>query len=74
MENLKILEELDIKFVEHNRKIISPKELDFYLPDYNSAIECNGLYWHSDFKKEKAYHYDKCNTVYICNNDCYNIF
>lgn len=54
-----ILEELDIKFEEHNRKIISPKELDFYLPDYNSAIECNGLYWHSDFKKEKAYHYNK---------------
>lgn len=42
-----ILNELNVKFEQHNRKIIAPKELDFYLPFYNLAIECNGVFWHS---------------------------
>jgi hypothetical protein len=39
--------ELDIEFFKNTRKVISPLELDIYLPDYNIAIEYNGLYWHS---------------------------
>lgn len=27
-------------------------EIDLYLPDYNLAIECNGLYWHSSDRAE----------------------
>ena len=42
-----ILNELNIKFEQHNRTLIHPYELDFYLPDYNIAIECNGIFWHS---------------------------
>lgn len=35
--------------VENSRKILkSRKELDIYLPDYNLAIEYNGVYWHHD--------------------------
>jgi len=34
--------------IEPNRRdIISPLELDIYLPKLNLAIEFNGLYWHS---------------------------
>ena len=54
-----ILDDLNIKYEQHNRKLISPKELDFYLPDYNIAIECNGMYWHSEKKKDDTYHYNK---------------
>jgi len=43
----------------NNRKIISPMELDIYLPDHNIAIEFDGLYWHSDKFKEKNYHINK---------------
>ncbi len=43
-----ILNEHDIKYIVNDRSIISPYELDFYLPDYNIAIECHGLYWHSE--------------------------
>jgi hypothetical protein len=32
----------------NNRKILRGRELDFYLPDYNIAIEYNGLYWHHE--------------------------
>jgi len=44
-----------------DRKVISPFELDLYLPDYKVAIEVNGLYWHSEYhgRKHKNYHLDK---------------
>lgn len=47
--------------VERNtRKIISPKELDIFVPDKNVAIEYCGNYWHSDARNtNKMSHYDK---------------
>jgi len=54
------LKSLNIKNVEtSNREILDGKELDIYLPDYNIGIEFNGLYWHSEIKKEKNHHLDK---------------
>ncbi len=45
---------------ENNRKLISPKEVDIFIPSKHIAIEYSGLYWHSDyFKKDKWYHYNK---------------
>jgi len=44
----KLLISNDISYTMNDRSIISPYELDFYLPDYNIAIECHGLYWHSE--------------------------
>lgn len=37
-----------VNYVRNDRIILEGKELDFYLPDHNLAIEVNGLYWHSD--------------------------
>ena len=42
-----ILDKHKIKYIQHERSIIKPYELDFFLPDFNIAIECNGSYWHS---------------------------
>jgi hypothetical protein len=39
------------------RNIISPYELDIYLPDYKVAIELNGIYWHSELGGNKSKHY-----------------
>jgi len=41
----------------------SKKQLDIYLPELNLAIECNGLYWHSELsgRKDRNYHLDKLN-------------
>ena len=36
-------------------------EIDIYLPELNIGFEFNGLYWHSDSKKDKNYHLDKTN-------------
>jgi very-short-patch-repair endonuclease len=54
-----------IKYIENNRLIIKPFEIDFYLPDFQLGIELNGLASHSEIyaEKDKNYHkmkYDMC--------------
>lgn len=44
------------KIIVNSRNIITPYELDIYLPDLNLAFEFNGLYWHSEIYKDKNYH------------------
>lgn len=44
----------------NTRKIITPLELDIYLPELKIAIEYNGTYWHSSKNnKNIAYHLNK---------------
>lgn len=43
----------------NNRKIINPFELDIYIPELKIAFEFNGLYWHSEDKRGKYYHFEK---------------
>lgn len=45
--------------IENTRVVISPKELDIYIPEKNFAIEYNGLYWHSADKVGKKAHAEK---------------
>ena len=59
-----ILDEYNIEYETNVRNIISPKELDIYIPLKNIAIECNGLFWHS--KKEPSYH---SNKFQLCKNN-----
>ena len=48
------------KILYNTKSIISPQELDIYLPDVNLAIEFNGTYWHSTkANKYKYYHQNK---------------
>ncbi|QPX63106.1 putative homing endonuclease [Campylobacter phage F336] len=56
----KEMSELLGNYIENDYSILGDKELDFYLPDHNLAIECNGDYWHSESNgKDKNYHLDK---------------
>lgn len=61
-----IQENYNGKIITNDRNIISPYELDIYLPDLNLAIEFNGIYWHSEIFKPKGYHKLK-NT--LCKNN-----
>ena len=54
-----ILDEAGINYETSNRSVLAPKELDIYIPEHNVAIEYNGVYWHSDVYKDKAYHQQK---------------
>lgn len=61
-EVVSFINELGINNIQENtKKIIPPLELDIYLPDYNIALEFNGLYWHGEIQSgnDKTYHYNK---------------
>lgn len=54
------LDSLNIVYEISNRTILKGKELDIYLPDYQVAIEFDGLYWHSDIhQSDNKYHLQK---------------
>ena len=55
------LNSLGITNILTNKRTIIGKELDIFLPDYNLAIEYNGIYWHHDKVSHitKTYHRDK---------------
>lgn len=53
------LSEYGIKYIQHNRNILSGNELDIYLPDYKIAIEVNGIFWHNELYKDQDYHLKK---------------
>lgn len=47
-ELVEFIKTITTNIVENSRQIIPPQELDIYLPDYNLAIEFNGLWYHSE--------------------------
>lgn len=53
------IESLGVSPLYNVRDVISPKELDIYIPEKNVAIEFNGNYWHGAEQKDKNYHYNK---------------
>lgn len=59
-EVLQFILSLGINARRDRCKILPHNEIDIYCPDYNIAIEYNGLYWHSDIiQSSKFYHYQK---------------
>ncbi len=60
-EVISFIETFNIPFETSVNNIISPHELDIYIPSYNLAIEYCGLYWHSDIhtRIDKNYHRQK---------------
>jgi very-short-patch-repair endonuclease len=59
----KLLDEYSIEYVRRTRKIITPFELDIFIPSKNLGIEVNGIYHHSycsnETKEEREYHLNK---------------
>ena len=52
-----------IQTINGDRSVISPYELDIFIPDKKIAIEYNGLLWHSEeYGKGKYYHLNKLNA------------
>lgn len=57
-----VLDEQGIEYIQNDRTMLAPYELDFYIPEHNLAIEINGIYWHSTASpanRDKNYHFDK---------------
>ncbi len=64
----------NIKYELNNRKILSGKEIDIYLPNQKIGIEVNGLYWHSSLYKDKNYHMYKTDAVENMNIKLFHFF
>lgn len=56
VEICNFLDLLGIEYEKHNRKIIKGHEIDIYIPSHKLAIECNGVYWHSEKYLDNNYH------------------
>ena len=54
-----IKENYNSEIILNSKNIISPLELDIYLPELKLAFEFNGLYWHNELYKENSYHLNK---------------
>lgn len=46
-----------------SRKIISPLEIDVYIPSKQIAVEHHGLYWHSEQNKSSRFYHKKKNDL-----------
>ena len=51
-----ILDKTNVAYEMHNRNVIAPLELDFYIPKYNLAIEVNDFWSHTSDIKGSNYH------------------
>jgi hypothetical protein len=63
-----ILSSHNVQYIRECETVIPPARPDFYLPDYNMVIECNGTYWHSDKCKSTSHHksrFVKCESLGI---------
>lgn len=43
----------------NDRRVLDGNELDIFLPDYELAIEFDGIFWHSELYKDSNYHLNK---------------
>ena len=62
----KFLEDNGLIIIENDRRTVPKHELDVYIPSHKIAIECNGLYWHSEHFKNASYHSKKLNDCNQC--------
>ena len=53
------IESLGMKVERGRRDIISPLEIDIFIPEKNLGIEYNGHYYHGESRLGKTYHYKK---------------
>lgn len=58
----------NIIITENDRSIITPLELDIYIPSKNFAIEFNGSLWHSEFKLKELARNKHINKTKLCQN------
>ena len=73
-ELVDFIKSLNVDYIENDRNIISPKELDIYIPSRKLAIEFDGLYYHSELFVNENYHYDKTNSCNKKGIDLIHVF
>jgi hypothetical protein len=63
---IQYIQNLNITISTNNKSLISPYEIDIFIPNLNLGIEYNGIYWHSELAgRHKHYHINKTK---MCND------
>lgn len=60
--------------IRNDRKLLGGQELDIYIPSSNVAFEVNGLYWHSEIRKDNFYHLNKTKKCKLVGVNLIHIF
>lgn len=60
-ELAEFLSENGVDVIANDRKVLNGKELDLFIPEFNLAIEFDGIFWHNELYKDKNYHLNKTN-------------
>lgn len=68
------LKSLNINHKCSDKKILNKQELDIFIPDYNLAIEFNGVYWHNELFLSSDYHLKKTINCIEKNIELIHIF
>ena len=65
----------DDKVLSNTKQVITPYELDIYIPEYKLAIEFNGLYWHSSdsMESDKVIKNKHLNKTNLCEEKGVNL-
>lgn len=58
----------------NNRTICEGKEIDIFLPELNMGFEFDGIYWHSEYFKEKWDNINKKNFIQSKGIKLYNVW
>lgn len=70
-----LLDRYNIDYIFRDRKVLgNGQEIDIYIPSKKLGIEVNGLYYHTDDRLPKTYHYDKMMLMKERGNDLLHIF
>lgn len=71
-----ILIQHNIQYIKNDRTVISPFEIDLFVPSLMLGFEVNGNYWHSELcgGKDKNYHINKTKKAFQCGIKLIQIF
>lgn len=70
----KFIESLGFEIRHSARDLISPKEIDIYVPGTSFALEYNGLSFHTENDVENDYHYSKTLSCQKINLNLFHVF
>ena len=70
-----LLHKYNIPYNFRDRKTLgNGQEIDIYIPSKKLGIEINGLYYHTDSRIPRTYHYDKMELMKNTGNELIHIF
>ena len=68
------LDQHNINFIYRDRNILNGYEIDVYVPSHKLGIELHGLYWHTEYHKDKNLHKLKADLAHSAGINLIQIF